>query len=98
MIHSVSDNGIQELVADAARAAKAASGGLAQADEATVTAALRGIADRLQSERGPVLAANERDVEELPPGTSPAFADRLRLSPERLEAMAAQIIAAAPSA
>jgi glutamate-5-semialdehyde dehydrogenase len=95
MIHSVSVNDTQELVATAARAAKAASGGLAQADEAAVTAALRGIAERLEAEREPVLAANERDVNELPPGTSPAFADRLRLSPERLEAMAAQIIALA---
>jgi glutamate-5-semialdehyde dehydrogenase len=95
MIHSVSANGVENLVAAAARAAKAASGGLAQADEPAVTAALRGIADRLAVERAAVLAANDRDVAELPAGTSPAFADRLRLSPERMDAMAAQIVALA---
>jgi glutamate-5-semialdehyde dehydrogenase len=91
----VSEDGTQELVAAAARAAKAASGGLAQAESAAVTAALHGIAERLEAEREPVLAANERDVAELPAGTSQAFADRLRLTPERLTAMAAQIVALA---
>jgi glutamate-5-semialdehyde dehydrogenase len=97
MIRAVSENGVQDLVATAARAARAASAGLARADAATVTAALREIAERLDAEREPVLAANERDVAELPDGTSPAFADRLRLTPERLTAMAAQIVALAES-
>jgi glutamate-5-semialdehyde dehydrogenase len=96
----VSESSVHELVAAAARAAKAASGGLAQADPAAVTAALHGIAELLEAERDPVLAANERDVADLPAGTSQAFADRLRLTPERLTAMAAQIVvlAATPDA
>jgi glutamate-5-semialdehyde dehydrogenase len=95
MIRAVSESGVHELVAAAARAAKAASGRMAQADPATVTAALHGLAERLEAEREPVLAANERDVEGLPAGTSQAFADRLRLTPARLTAIAAQIVALA---
>jgi glutamate-5-semialdehyde dehydrogenase len=95
MIRPVTSDAVHDLVAEAARAAKAASGGMAQAAPGAVTAALHGIADRLQAERDPVLAANERDVQELPPGTSQAFADRLRLSPERLAAMGTQIVALA---
>jgi glutamate-5-semialdehyde dehydrogenase len=95
MIPPVTPDAVNELVAEAARAAKAASGGMAQASPDAVTAALHGIADRLQAERDPVLAANQRDVQDLPPGTSQAFADRLRLSPERLTAMGAQIVALA---
>jgi glutamate-5-semialdehyde dehydrogenase len=93
----VIETGVNDLVAAAARAAKAASAGLAQADPAAVTAALHGIAERLEAERAPVLAANESDVAALPAGTSPAFADRLKLTPERLTAMAAQIVALADS-
>jgi glutamate-5-semialdehyde dehydrogenase len=93
----VTENGVHELVAAAARAAKAACGGLAQAAAAAVTKALHGIAERLAAEREPVLAANQRDVDELPPGTSEAFADRLRLTPERFDAMAAQIVELADS-
>jgi glutamate-5-semialdehyde dehydrogenase len=88
---------VHALVEQAARAAKAASASLAQAEPAAVTAALHRIADRLESERDPVLAANERDIAELPDGTSPAFADRLKLSPERLAKMADQIVALAGS-
>jgi glutamate-5-semialdehyde dehydrogenase len=93
----VIETGVHDLVAAAARAARAASAGLAQADPAAVTAALHGIAERLEAERAPLLAANERDVADLTAGTSPAFADRLRLTPERLTAMAAQIVALAES-
>jgi glutamate-5-semialdehyde dehydrogenase len=97
MIPSVSDNGVLDLVAEAARAARAASGALGRADAAAVTVALHGIAERLGAEREPVLAANQRDVADLPANTSRAFADRLKLSPERLTAMAAQIVALAES-
>jgi glutamate-5-semialdehyde dehydrogenase len=88
---------VHTLVAAAAQAAKAASASLAQAEPSAVTAALRRIAERLELERDAVLAANEQDVAELPEGTSPAFADRLALSPARLEKMAAQIVALAES-
>jgi glutamate-5-semialdehyde dehydrogenase len=97
MIPPMTENGVLEMVEEAARAARAASGGLARADAAAVTAALRGIAERLEAEREPVLEANQRDVADLPANTSRAFADRLRLSPERLAAMAAQIVALAES-
>ena len=86
---------MHELVAAAARSAKAASASIAEAGPDAITAALHGIAARLESEREPVLAANERDVAELPEGTSPAFADRLKLTPERLTKMADQIVALA---
>jgi glutamate-5-semialdehyde dehydrogenase len=88
---------VHELVAASARSAKAASASLAEAEPAAITAALQGIAARLESEREPVLAANERDVAELSAGTSPAFADRLMLTPERLTKMAEQIVALAAS-
>jgi glutamate-5-semialdehyde dehydrogenase len=84
---------VNELVAAAARAAKGASGSLAAADPAAVTAALERMAEYVERERDAVLAANEQDVAELPEGTSPAFADRLRLTPERLAKIAAQIVA-----
>ena len=95
-IANVSDD-VHALVAGAARAAKAPSASLAAAGADAVTAALYGIAERLEAERAAVLAANERDVAGLPDGTSPAFADRLTLSPERLAKMAAQIVALAES-
>ena len=95
-IANVSDD-VHALVAGAARAAKAASASLAAAGADAVTAALYGIAERLEAEGEAVLAANERDVAGLPDGTSPAFADRLTLSRERLARMAAQIVALAES-
>jgi glutamate-5-semialdehyde dehydrogenase len=95
MIPSVTPDNVHELVHEAAVAARSASGALAQAEPDAVTAALHGIAERLEAERDPVLAANEQDVADLPAGTSQAFADRLKLSPERLTAMAAQIVALA---
>jgi glutamate-5-semialdehyde dehydrogenase len=89
---------VYEAVESAARAAKRASPALARADGAAVTTALQRMAENLHAEREPLLAANEQDVAALPTGTSPAFADRLRLSPERLEKMADQILALASAA
>ncbi len=54
---------IQRAVAAAGRAAKAAAASIARADGSAVTAALRGMADRLASEAPALLAANEADVE-----------------------------------
>jgi glutamate-5-semialdehyde dehydrogenase len=84
---------VNEAVAAAARAAKGASGSLAAATPAEITAALERMAEYVERENHAVLAANEQDVADLPPSTSQAFADRLKLSPERLAKIASQIVA-----
>jgi glutamate-5-semialdehyde dehydrogenase len=69
------------------RRAREAAALLARADAARKTEALRGAANAIRAECSAILAANARDLEaagEL----SPAMADRLRLDPKRVEAMA----------
>ena len=70
----------------AGMAARAASATLAQSAGATRDAALRAAAGQLRAEAPGILAANERDV--AASQASPAFRDRLTLTPERVEAMA----------
>jgi glutamate-5-semialdehyde dehydrogenase len=82
---------VHEAVEQAARAAKRAAPGLAAADDASVTAALTRMAALVEQERDALLAANAADVAELPDSASPAFADRLQLTPERLTKIANQI-------
>jgi glutamate-5-semialdehyde dehydrogenase len=84
---------IQELVAAAGRAAKGAAASLARADGTTVTAALRGMAERLASAAPALLAANEADVEAaVAGGMAEALIDRLRLGEDRLRGMVEQIL------
>jgi glutamate-5-semialdehyde dehydrogenase len=83
---------VHEAVETAARAAKRASPSLARAEPSAVGAALAAMAARLEREGDALLAANEEDVAALPAATSPAFADRLKLSPERLAKIAEQIL------
>ncbi|WP_260728099.1 aldehyde dehydrogenase family protein [Dactylosporangium roseum] len=83
---------VQSVVAEAARAARAAAGSLAAAPAKTIDEALRGMARRLDVARDAVLAANRADqaaAEES--GMSGGLLDRLRLDEARLAAMADQL-------
>ena len=80
---------VADAVRGCAQAAHAAAGSIAAAGPDTIDAALRAIADRLATAAEPVLKANAADVAgaDLPA----AMVDRLRLDPDRLEAMAHQL-------
>ena len=72
---------------DALRAAKAASRALGLLDDAARRGLLRSIAAALRAETPALLAANAADLAALPADN--AFRDRLLLTPERVEGMAA---------
>jgi glutamate-5-semialdehyde dehydrogenase len=79
---------ISEVLQVAVRARTARSG-LALATRAKKDAALLGMADALLTRRDEVLAANAEDVERAEAAGTPAnIVDRLRLTPDRLAAMA----------
>ncbi|MGZ4445824.1 MAG: glutamate-5-semialdehyde dehydrogenase [Nocardioides sp.] len=79
----------QQDVLDAAARARAASHGLALATRSRKDAALLAMADALLAHEAAVLAANAEDVERAEAaGTPPNIVDRLRLTPDRLAAMA----------
>jgi glutamate-5-semialdehyde dehydrogenase len=85
-----------KAVEEAARAAHGASAGLASVPGDHLDDALRGIADQLGRQSGPVLAANEADVAAAQAdGITGALLDRLRLDRVRLEAIAGQLRALA---
>jgi glutamate-5-semialdehyde dehydrogenase len=85
-----------KAVEEAARAARGASAGLAGLPGDHLDDALRGIADQLGRQTGPVLAANEADVAAAQAdGITGALLDRLRLDPVRMEAIAGQLRALA---
>jgi glutamate-5-semialdehyde dehydrogenase len=72
-----------------AERAREASHGLALATRAQKDRALRAMADALLARADEVLAANAEDVARAEAGGTPAnIVDRLRLTPERLDAMA----------
>jgi glutamate-5-semialdehyde dehydrogenase len=76
-------------VAELARRARAASRELALATRATKDAALHAMADALEASVDAVLAANADDVRRAEDaGTDRAIVDRLRLTPDRVSAMA----------
>lgn len=88
-----------EVVLACGRAARAAAPGLAAADDATIDAVIDEMAHRLAAACAELLAANTQDVAAAEAGGTPsALVDRLRLGPDRLEAMAEQlrILAATP--
>jgi glutamate-5-semialdehyde dehydrogenase len=92
MIMTADETRAAEAVAGAAQAARAAAPSLAGAAEGAVDAALGAMARALRDAAPAVLAANEDDMraaadEGLPAGVR----DRLRLDPDRLTAMAAQL-------
>lgn len=76
------------LLDTAARAARAAAGLLARAPRPAKDAALRAAAASLRARQAEILAANAADLDAAI-GLTPAFRDRLTLTPARLEAMAA---------
>ena len=70
-----------------ARAARAAAAQLARAPSTAKDAALRHAAAAIRAAASRIQAANEVDLAAAP-GLSPAFRDRLTLTPARIEAMA----------
>jgi glutamate-5-semialdehyde dehydrogenase len=85
-----------KAVEEAARAARGASAGLASVPGDRLDHALRGIADQLGRQSGPVLEANQADVAAAQAdGITGALLDRLRLDRARLEAIAGQLRALA---
>ena len=79
----------------AERAARGATS-LVNAPESAIDAALRGMAERVRSAATALIAANETDLTAAQAGgMSEALQDRLRLTSERLDAMAAQLTALA---
>jgi glutamate-5-semialdehyde dehydrogenase len=92
----IADADAGKAVEEAARAARAASTGLASVNGERLDDALRAIADRLGRQSGPVLAANQADVAAAQAdGITGALVDRLRLDQARLEAIAGQLRALA---
>src|SRR5829696_5379576 len=86
-------------VAEICAAAKGASRVLKRLDTETKNAALHAMADALVAREAEILAANERDLEAgRANDLSPALMDRLRLSPDRLAAIASDVrgVAALP--
>ncbi|WP_300682000.1 glutamate-5-semialdehyde dehydrogenase [Nocardioides sp.] len=83
------DPAVVSAVREAATRARTASYDLALATRAVKDAALTAMAEALVARAGEVLAANAADVERaLVGGTPENIVDRLRLTPDRLEAMA----------
>ncbi|MDO4437027.1 MAG: glutamate-5-semialdehyde dehydrogenase [Coriobacteriaceae bacterium] len=81
---------INHYVAECARKAKEASRSLGFASDEARCAAVRSMAAALRERAGEVLAANERDMDAArSAGTSEGLLDRLLLTPERIESMAA---------
>ena len=76
-------------VIEAANRAREAARALAVASSSEKDAALAAMADALESEREPILRANERDVGAArEAGVDAAIVDRLRLNAKRIAAMA----------
>ena len=75
-------------VRDLAERARTASYPLARADRATKDAALIAMADAVEKQQSTILEANGQDLAVAAPDTSDALLDRLRLTPERVAAMA----------
>ena len=84
-------NGAERLLQQG-KAAQGAAAALARLASDARNHALENIALALESEQGPILEANEadyRDAKEA--GINDAFLDRLLLTPERLNGMAADV-------
>ena len=88
-------SGAKELE-EKARAARAASRRMAYLSAEVKNKALHNIASDLLTRREEILAANQRDYHEAhTSGMNAAMLDRLMLSPERLAAMAKDVLAVA---
>ena len=85
-----SEDAIEVEMRRIAQAAKQAGRVLALADTATKNGALCAAAGAIRARAGEILAANDKDMAAAEDrDLSPAFKDRLRLTPDRVEAMAA---------
>jgi glutamate-5-semialdehyde dehydrogenase len=90
----------QQAVAEAARAARTAVADLAAIPDEVLDDALATMADTLGTQAAGVLAANDEDMRAArASGMGEGLLDRLRLSSDRLDAMAAQLraLAAVPA-
>ncbi len=85
-MNAVTDE-MTRLLEAAARAAREAAHALAAASRPVKDAALGAAAGALRARQGAILAANAEDLAAAPDLT-PAFRDRLTLTPARIEAMA----------
>jgi glutamate-5-semialdehyde dehydrogenase len=91
-VEASSSTSLGDYCLDVARRAKAASRALAQASGAQKNAWLRAGAARLRASGAKLQAANERDLAAAPGyGLTEAQIDRLRLTPTRIEAIAAAL-------
>ncbi len=80
----------REQVLTSARASQVAAAELALLPRSVKDRALQAMADALLDRRSEILAANELDVQAaIAGGTAESLVDRLRLTPSRVEAMAA---------
>ena len=85
----IENDRIATWLAEAATAARAASGALARAPEAVRNAALREAANALREASDAIVAANARDLQAFDAaGGTAAFRDRLALTQARVDAMA----------
>lgn len=93
MLEQVQTKGdVAALMAEIGRNAKAASRPLAMASTATKNAALEAMAKAILTDREAILAANAVDLSNArESGVAAAFIDRLTLTPERIDAIAAGI-------
>lgn len=80
---------VDELLTRMGKAARDASRVMAKADKSQRAAALHAIAKGIKACEKQILAANARDIEAATKaGLSPAFLDRMRLSPASVQGMA----------
>ncbi|KAA2214630.1 glutamate-5-semialdehyde dehydrogenase [Teichococcus oryzae] len=95
-MNAISDT-VAEVLETAARAARAAAAQLARADRPSKDQALLHAAAALRARQAAILEANAEDLTHAS-GLSAAFRDRLTLTPERIDAMAAGLeqVAALP--
>ncbi len=87
--NQVADVDARALVHDIGRATKAAASGLSTAPSSIICAVLSDIATAIENSKDAILEANARDIsygEEK--GLNPAMLDRLKLTPERIQAIA----------
>ena len=86
------DDRLKQLIADMGKKARAASAALANVPVARKADALNLAAAELRARADDILAANQLDLEAGEKnGLSAAMLDRLRLTPERLEGIAAAV-------
>ncbi len=91
-----SDNTAQQLIAEMGQKARAASALLANVPVARKADALNLAGAELRARADEILAANQRDIQAgEQAGLSGAMLDRLRLTPERLDGIAAAVDAVA---